>query len=145
MSKTTNNKEDLASNYINMFNSICKQVGNHLLSKFPTDKSFNIYNEILNEFIKIKPQEPISIFIKKVYAKDEYRSSIVSMNDDFFTNSSHDHLTKNKESRVEALFHFKYCWGILNDESKNFIKQAMKTLVDICEIYILYKSEQNKK
>jgi hypothetical protein len=132
------------NNYVNMFNTICKQVGSHLLGKFPKDRNMHIYNDVITDIIKKKPSEPISIFIMQIWAKDTYKNSILESNEVFFTNGDHNELTNGDEESVAALFQFKSCWGELNDDSKLFIKEAMKTLVNICDAYIENKDELNK-
>jgi hypothetical protein len=70
--------------YVEMFNSVCKQIGSHLLSKFPKNRNIHIYNDVVQDVIKKKPAEPISIFVVNVWANDDYKDSILASNEKFF-------------------------------------------------------------
>jgi hypothetical protein len=131
-------------NCINMFNSLSTNIGKHLLNDFPMNQNLYIYHNIVNNIIKKKPVEPISIFVVNVYSNDSYKESILNGDENFFRENRHENLTDNDEDRLKALFQFKSCWDQMNDYSKKFIKEAMKTLLNICEIYIEKKDDYNK-
>ena len=135
---------DELNNYIKMFNEICKRVGEHLLSKFPKNRDIHIYNEVVSDVMKKKPTEPISIFIKKIYANDSYRKSILESDEKFFRHNDHEDLTGGDENSVGILSQLQSCWDKLNDESKFFVMEAMKTLIEVCDLYIENKDELNK-
>jgi hypothetical protein len=131
-------------NYVEMFNSVCKQVSGHLLNKFPNNRNIHIYGDIVNDVMKKKPKEPISIFVRDIYSNDKYRDSILERNETFFRHNDHKDLTTKDESGSEVLFQFQSCWDDLNKESRNFIKEAMKTLINLCDVYIEQFDELNK-
>jgi hypothetical protein len=143
MSKEKEIKQQM-DNYVEMFNSVCKQVSSHLSNKFPNNRNIHIYGDVVNDVMKKKPKEPISIFIDKVYSNDKYRDSILEGNESFFRNSDHKDLTQHDESGTEVLFQFQSCWDDLNKESRHFIKEAMKTLVNLCDVYIEQLDDLNK-
>ena len=51
------------NDYIGMFNSVCKQIGSHLVAQVPKNKNIHIYNDAVCGIIKNKPSEIISVFI----------------------------------------------------------------------------------
>lgn len=136
--------ENQINNYVEMFNAVCKQVAGHLLGKFPNNRNIHIYNDVITDIMKKKPQEPISVFVLNIYANDKYKDSILAGDDNFFRNNDHKDLTSKDESGAEVLFQFQSCWDELNKDSRHFIKEAMKTLVNLCDVYIEQKDELNK-
>jgi hypothetical protein len=130
--------------YVEMFNSVCKQIGSHLLSKFPKNRNIHIYNDVVQDIIKKKPSEPISIFVVNIWANDEYKDSILESNEQFFMENDHEELTGTNKSNSDILSQVKSCWGQMNDESKYFIKEAFKTLINLCEMYVEKKDDLNK-
>jgi hypothetical protein len=136
--------------YVEMFNSVCKQIGSHLLSQVPKNRDIHIYNEAVCNLIKDKPNEAISLFVTKVYADDKYRKSILKGDENFFMKHDHDELAGNDPDGSDIITQVKNCWSQLNGESKQFIKEAFKTMINVCEIYIakkddLYQFKKNKK
>jgi hypothetical protein len=129
--------------YVEMFNSVCKQIGSHLLSKFPKNKNIHIYNDVVQDIIKKKPSEPISIFVVNIWANDDYKDSILESNEKFFMENKHEELTGSDKSNSDILSQVKSCWGDMDDESKYFIKEAFKTLVNLCEVYVEKKDDLN--
>jgi hypothetical protein len=129
--------------YVEMFNSVCKQIGSHLLSKFPKNRNIHIYNDVVQDVIKKKPAEPISIFVVNVWANDDYKDSILASNEKFFMENEHEELTGSDKSNSDILSQVKSCWGEMNDESKYFIKEAFKTLVNLCDVYVEKKDDLN--
>lgn len=132
------------NNYTDMFNSVCKQIGSHLLSQVPKNRNIRIYNEAVCDIIKKKPSEPISIFVVKVYADDNYRNSILESNEEFFTKNDHSDLAGDAKDSADIISQVKECWNELNKDSKFFIKEAFKTLVNLCDIYVEKKDDLNK-
>lgn len=129
--------------YVEMFNSVCKQIGSHLLSKFPKNRNIHIYNDVVQDIIKKKPAEPISIFVVNIWANDDYKDSILESNEKFFMENEHEELTGSDKSNSDILSQVKSCWGDMNDESKYFIKEAFKTLVNLCDVYVEKKDDLN--
>lgn len=133
--------------YIEMFNSICKQIGSHLLSHISKNKDTNvyknihIYNEVVCNIIKEKPNEAISLFVMKAYADDKYRESILSGDENFFMKNDHDKLAGGDPDGSDIITQVKNCWSQLNSESKHFVKEAFKTMINVCEIYIEKKDD----
>lgn len=122
--------------YIEMFNSITNGIGNHLLSKFSKNQKIIIYNNVICNMIKEKPTEIISLFIVNVYNNELYRTSILESDDSFFIKNELSELTKSEQNKIDVLSFIRECWKELNNESKKFIKESMKTLVKLCELYL---------
>lgn len=129
--------------YVEMFNSIGKQIGSHLMSQLPKNKDIHIYNEAVCNLIKQKPNEPISLFVMKVYADDKYRISILNSDEEFFMKHDHDELAGSDQDGSDIISQVKNCWSQLNGESRFFIKEAFKTMVNVCEMYIEKKDDLN--
>ncbi len=129
---------------VNMFNSVCDKIGKHLTSDFPNNRELYVYNDVVTNITKKKPEEPISIFLVNVYDNDDYREAIKNGDEQFFNNGTHENLTKNDEDNLKAMFQFKSCWKDMSDSSKMFIKEAMKTLINICDTYLIAKCDSNK-
>jgi len=135
--------EDI-NNYTDIFNSLCKDIGSHLLSQVPKNRNIRIYNDAVCDVIKKKPSEPISIFVVKVYADDNYRNSILESNEEFFTNNDHSDLAGNTKDSADIISQVKECWNELNKDSKSYIKKAFKTLIQLCDMYVEKKDDLNK-
>jgi hypothetical protein len=142
-----NNEKELnqeINEYVEMFNSVCKQIGLHLLSNFPKNMNIKIYNDVVQDVMKKKPSEPISIFVVKIWANDDYKDSILASDETFFMENKHENLTGSDKNNSDILSQVKSCWGEMNNESKNFIKEAFKTLINLCDIYVEKKDDLNK-
>ena len=124
---------------IDMFNTLIDNIGTLLASDFPNDQTVCTYSSIVSNIIKTKPLEPISLFIVNVYKNDKYREYIIQGNDKFFLNSDHKDVTNNDESMVQKMFQFKTCWTKLSYDNKDYIKNVMKTLIQITTQYIIEK------
>jgi len=126
---------------VDNFNTICMKISNHFSTKFPKDLEVDVYKTAVMDFIKKKPREPISLFIKNVYANDKYRESIMSSNENFFTNNNFDNLTQNDQSKMDIMHQIKSYWTKLSGNSRKFIFGALQMLIDICECYISKKTK----
>lgn len=142
--KEKNELEEKIKDYIGMFNNICDRIGSHLVSEFPKNRDINICHDVISDVVKKKPSEPISIFLVNIYANDEYRIPILESDEKFFKNSNHEEFVGNDKDSLDAMLNFRKCWDDMNSDSHEFIKEAMKTLVDLCEIYIEAKDDLNK-
>lgn len=136
--------EEQVNNCVDIFNTICQKIGEHLTSEFPGNRDLNIYNDVVNNVIKKNPTEAISIFLVNIYSDDKYRESILDGDEKFFIKNNHNALAKNDKDAVQAIFNFQSCWGKMNVESKTLVKDSMKALVNICETYLEAKDELNK-
>lgn len=128
---------------IELFNTVLKDVKNIVSNELTGDFLTNMYNGVVDKIILVKPSEPILFFIKNVYSNDEYRKNIIDGNDEFFQNTKFDEI-QNDENKMKVLFQFKSCWYKLTDDKKIYIKNAMKTLIDISKKYIEEKDNGNK-
>ena len=131
------------NNCVNMFNSICKGICSHLLSKFPKNKNIIIYHNVVCDIIVKKPKEVISVFLVNAYSNDAYRESILASNEKFFEQSNLEDITGSDKDNVDVLSQIKACWSQLNKDSKHFIKESMKTLIKICDLYVNKKDDLN--
>ena len=82
-------------------------------------------------------------FITNIYSNDTYRKNINEGNESFFLGNTYDEIGNDKNS-VNTIFQFKSCWGKLSSSNKNYIKDAMKTLVRISTQYIEEKDNGNQ-
>jgi hypothetical protein len=132
------------NDYVEMFNSVCNQIGAHLVAQVPKNRNIHIYNEAVGNIIKNKPSEPISVFVLKVYADTDYRESILNSNEHFFMQNDHTELAGDDKDSSNIITQVKSCWGELNKDSRFFIKEAFKTLIKICGKYIEAKDDLNQ-
>lgn len=121
---------------IDSFNNISLEISDIMLTVLPNDKDTKRANMLLTELIKLKPMEPISVFIDKVYSNDEYRNSIKTKNDSFFLEKDHKKLTNNDKQQTTRLFKFKEFWMDLDSDVKDTIKNMMLVLVNLTAKYI---------
>lgn len=121
---------------INTFNNISLDLSKIMVKLLPDDDDTSKANKLLIELVKLKPAEPIALFIDKVYSVDEYRTSIKAGNDNFFLEKNHHKVTNGDTDKINKLFKFKKCWSALDDEIKDMIKNMMKVLVNLTAKYI---------
>ena len=124
---------------IEMFNSLVFEISNTVKSECPKNPVISVYSSYMNNVIKKEPIEPISKFIVSVYSNDEYRQYIIQENEKFF-------MTNNdivSSGDAEKLLHFRYCWKKLSSESKKYIKEALKMMVNISGEYLIQKDNGN--
>ncbi|ATZ80460.1 hypothetical protein BMW23_0406 [Bodo saltans virus] len=128
--------DKLSYNCVVMFNLLAKQIGEHILSEFPKNEEFYMYNQLITDIIKKNVNEPISVFLEYIYQNEEYRNSILESDENFFRANQHENLTSSDKDKIRAMFQFKSCWDKMNKESQDYIKQAMIQLVKVCERYL---------
>lgn len=130
--------EDNIVQCINMFNSIVLDIKNAIKSDMPDDMELKIYYIAIEATIKYNVMTPILLFIQHIYANDMIRRKLIEKDEAFFANSSHATLglsEKNKKD-IDMFFQFQNCWKELSDDSKEYIKEAMFTLVNTAKTYI---------
>jgi hypothetical protein len=135
--------EDNIKICIEMFNSVVLDIKNAIKSDMPDDAELKLYYIAIEATIKYNEMTPILLFIQYIYANDTIRRKIIEKDEKFFENSSHDKLglsEKNKKD-IEMFFQFQKCWKDLSDESKEYIKDAMYTLVNTAKTYIKIKGK----
>jgi hypothetical protein len=126
---------------VNKFNSICNRIGNLLITEFPREKKFYIYNKLVLEIIEKNASEPISKFLLNIWSNSMYKQSIIDGDESFFAYGQHESLTCNDSSKLDAMFQFRECWTKLNDKAKRDIKGWMKQLIETCDDYVTCKNE----
>lgn len=131
------------SSYIDFFNTIVNDIVSTLKNTFLNDIMLVTYHDVLGEIIKNNKVEPISAFLIYVYSNDTFRQYIIEGNENFFLGCNYEGLATD-QNKVMTIFQFKAYWGKLSNDHREFIKNAMKTLISICEKYIVEKSNGNK-
>jgi len=126
---------------MNMFNILVKDITQFISGKFSSDITLRTYSDIINKIIKETPDEIISGFILYIYSNAKYRANIEEGNDDFFLNNEYSEVGQNK---IRDVFNFKKYWKDLTTEHRKYIKDTMKTLVEVCERYIESRSRLSK-
>jgi hypothetical protein len=137
--KNTNlmeSKDIILKDLIFKFNMVIMGMIRHITT-YHTESSMAGMELILSDIIEKMPQEPISVFLINIYKNDEYRLNILKENDKFFMEESYDDFTGGDDERTTKLFEFKNLWKQIDQETKDFIKKSMMTLVKICQKYIL--------
>jgi hypothetical protein len=127
---------------INMFNTLVQDLAALLSREFPQDVILKTYHGVISNIISSNPLEPISSFIMNVYSNDTYRKYILKGDDNFFMNNSYG--ISSEKDKIQMLFQFKSCWKNLKDGNRDYIKNAMKMLVDITGQYIVEKDDGYK-
>jgi len=128
--------EEFQNNMINHFNLVVISMIRHLTDYY-NDPSMTQLRIVLEEIIIETPDEPIAQFIMKIYKNDDHRRSILASSDNFYTSAIGSMNTNNMNTTKERLFEFNNLWNQIDDDTKSFIKKSMKTLVKICQQYIL--------
>jgi hypothetical protein len=134
----------LLNNCVCIFNSLCVKIGEHLISEFPKNFDLFIYNDIVQKVIKKNPDEPINIFLVHIFNNATYRKAIMDSDENFFKSNRHDNLTSSDEDRIKAMFQFKSCWNEMNEMSKEYVKEAFKKMVRLCNTYLDNQCNSNK-
>jgi hypothetical protein len=122
------------------FNSVSIAMINHLALKFPTSH-FGVYKNSIKIFFEERPAEPITMFIKHVYANDVYRKKIKSGDDSFFMTQTYDGVIN--KTMTTKIFEFKELWKSFDDNNKQLAKQTMSSLIDRAELYLDILSDIN--
>lgn len=122
----------------NSFNKVITGMIEHLVTYYDyTDSNICKMKNMILESINNYPEEPISCFILNIYNNDEYRYYINNEDETFFLGETYDNITDGDENMIMKIFEFKTLWKQLDNDTKNFIKKSMKTLVQISRVYIL--------
>lgn len=124
---------------IDMFNNLIIGIGNIIKLECSTNYVINIYSCYIENIIKKDPIEPISKFIINIYSNDLYRQYIIEENEKFFITSKN---IVNDED-AEKILHIRSCWKKLSQSAKTYIKNALKTMIDITDLYIIKKDDGN--
>jgi len=124
---------------IMMFNSVLKDMSEILLTQFPDELLLKTYYEVLKEIFTMKPQEPISKFVFNIYKNKEYRKNIMTGNDEFFQ----DVKNLKDNDKIKLFFQFRTYWKKLSKSKQVYIKNALKTMIEISELYIIGRDKGN--
>jgi esterase/lipase len=142
--KLLNHTNERLKTFIGMFNSLITEISKLLSREFPNDQTLYTYSNVIPEITSTKPMELISIFILNVYGNDKYRKYIIDGDDKFFLLDDYKHITGSDKNNIQMMFQFKNYWKKLDENNRNFIKTAMKTMVDLSAQYIEKKDDGNK-
>lgn len=126
-----------------IFNTIICDISTILVQSFPNDQNMFMYNKYITSLVESNPVDPISTFILNIYCNDTYKKYILEGNDKFFVESNHEDITTD-DKKIKTMFQFKSCWKMMDDNTKNYIKNSLKTLVDVSEKYIIEKDDGNR-
>jgi hypothetical protein len=107
---------------------------NHI-TNYHNDTKVKLLGGIAEQIILKKPEEPIACFLLHIYRNDEYRIHILNENDNFFMN--YDINSIGNTGMLKYIFEFKSIWGKIDDDTKTYIKKAMKALVLVSQKYVL--------
>lgn len=118
------------------FNTVIVGMIKHI-TDYHCDAKMQELRNIIEELIKKNPEEPIACFLLHIYKNDDYRTNILKENDKFFLDQKYEHLTRSDQSIVTQLFEFKELWKKIDQDTKIYIKRAMKGLVLISGKYVL--------
>ena len=121
---------------IKLFNNTIMKICETVLDNVKSDLFLITYSKTLDELIKTEPGNIIMVFIKNIYSINEYRNNIKVGNEQFFINENF------KNAEVDKIFQFKKVWKILKLDTKDYIKKAMKTLLNISEQFIKLKADE---
>lgn len=125
---------------IDLFNTLISDIKALLLREFD-DKSLIIYSKIVSTVIDVSPTKPITLFAINIYANETYLEKIQNGDDDFFLQPNS--IRQNDDKALEIMFKFREYWPRLSDDNKEYIKNAMKSLINIVEMYIISKDDGN--
>jgi hypothetical protein len=145
MNKEQINKKisELQENKIKLqtsFNSTSLRMINHLASKFP-GSHFGVYKTSIKIFFEEHPAEPITMFIKYIYANDVYRKKIKNGDDSFFMTQTYDGVID--KTMTTKIFEFKELWKSFDNNNKLITKQTMLFLTEQAELYLDILSDIN--
>ncbi len=112
-------------------------------NEFPNDFYLGICKELFNKIKAKNPEEPISAIIIHIYSNASYKDNILAENEAFFINDDYTKIVDKDAEKKIAIFQFKSCWSQMDDEMKTYIKQSMKTVMNICERYIILKANND--
>jgi hypothetical protein len=118
----------------NKFNLIVIGMIKHM-ANYHNDTKVKLISSIAEKIILNKPEEPITCFLIHIYKNDEYRINILNENDSFFMN--YDINCIENTNMMKHIFEFKSVWKKIDNETKTYIKRAMRALVLISQKYVL--------
>ena len=125
--------------WVNKFNYVVINMIDHI-TEYYGDSNMAKLKLFLTSLIVDAPDEPIACFLLNVYKNDDYRNNILNQNDKFFINevdANYEKLSHGDQDKARKLFDFKDLWGVIDQDTKSFIKKSMMTLVKICGRYIM--------
>jgi hypothetical protein len=121
------------------FNKIATVLFTHLANKYP-ETEFGTYRITIHKYITELPYEPVAQFIKHVYSNDNFREKIIAGDETFFLTQTYD----DHSSEQNQIFMMKDIWTKMDQHNKQFVKNAFKSLVDRCKLYIDVLCDINK-
>ncbi len=139
-----NNINEELDEYVSMFNNLCEQIGLELVKKIHNNPEISMYHNLVVSVMKVKKKELISTFLLHIYNNDKYRIPILNLDETIFLKGNLDDLTSNGENGVQIMILLRNSWGSLDSLSKEYFKESLKMLVEICDLYIEKQIELNK-
>jgi hypothetical protein len=148
--KFISDKNNTLTQLMDIFNNLMLENIKQLLNDIPNNNDLITLQKGIGRIIFINKSEPISMFIKHIYADDDYRISLKTSNDSFFMNTSSEDIAKKHsssflidEETINNFFNFKKYWSIIQPETQTNIKSIMVSAVDIVEKYLEIKDDNN--
>ena len=127
--------------YVQMFNNIISDLSDMLAKDFPYKIDIKTYAAVINNIILTNKSQLISLFVVEIYINDIYRSRILAGDEQFFEENKFDKIEK---KNIQIMSLVKSCWSTLNQNKKEYIKNATKMLVNVTEEYIKNKDDGNE-
>jgi hypothetical protein len=136
------NNEEI-KNCCDLCNLVVYSMIDTVSNEFPGDFYLGICKELFEKIKSKSPEEPISAIVINIYSNDEYKNNILEENDAFFINDNFSNIVNKDAEKKIAIFQFKSCWAQMTDDMRTYIKQSMKTVINICERYIILKANND--
>jgi hypothetical protein len=139
--KYLKNINDNLQQYVQMFNMLIGDMTSMITKDYPHKVEMKTYHDVIFNLIRDTPFQPISLFITEIYANDVYRNNILDGNDKFFEKSSFDDVVQNDRDKIQIMSQIKSCWKDFSNDKRDYIKNAVKMMVNITSEYIISKDE----
>lgn len=124
--------------YVNDFNTIIRDLM-AFVEKYQNEPgTYALYKGLIDGYIQVTPDGPISHFIKHIYRNDGYRNSIVNNNEEiFFLKKDYTTVIQSRENIVDKVFMLQAIWDKMDNDARKYVRRCMQTLVKISSKYIM--------
>lgn len=123
----------MSNSYLTAFNNLLTKFNEELISTFPEENDFKVYNRGIQMINSANAKKICSLFKNYMLL---YRQKILSKDESFFLNNNYTEIVTNSNSDgIEGIIlKLKNYWSTLSNENKEIIWEYLSSLIKLSDM-----------
>ena len=123
----------MSNSYLTAFNNLLIKFNEELISTFPEENDFKVYNRGIQMINSANAKKICSLFKNYMLL---YRQKILSKDESFFLNNNYTEIVTNSNSDgIEGIIlKLKNYWSTLSNENKEIIWEYLSSLIKLSDM-----------